>query len=327
MSLLNVLAGTPGTPVVPLVGYPGIAAVGLAVEDVLTNAASHLESLVFLENRYRPRCLFHVMDLTVEAEAVGLPTRFEGAGPPSVVEHPVRTAEQVAALIAPDPASSGRMPLFLQVVSELSRRVSGLAGAYCVGPFTLAGELCGAEELAVRTLTDAGFAADLVEFARDVSSTYARALATAGAGVVTVLEPTAVILSPAAFESLCVEPLASVAEAIRDGGAAPVLHICGDTTHLIPLMAATGVDGLSLDHPADLEAALGTIRPDMLVFGNVDPVGIMVEGSPEDVRHAADVLLRRLGGHRNYVLSTGCDLPIGTPLENLDALFSLEAPE
>jgi uroporphyrinogen decarboxylase len=325
--LIDAVGRGAGTPVIPLAGYPGIAATGHAVEDVLTRAVAHLASLLFLEERYHPQCLFHVMDLTVEAEAVGLPIRFEGASPPSVVEHPVRTAGQVSSLRLPEPASRGRMPLFLEVVSELSPRVRGFVGAYCVGPFTLAAELCGAEELAVRTITDPGFATDLVRFTTEVSSVYAQALAAVGAGVVTVLEPTAVILSPAGFEALCVQPLVAVADAVRRGGACPVLHICGDTRHLIGLMAATGMDGLSLDHPVDLEDVLASVPPDMLVLGNVNPVGVMVEGSPEDVRRTARSLVRRLGTHGNFVLSSGCDLPIETPLENLDALFSFDAGE
>lgn len=320
MKLIELVSREGGAPVVPLMGYPGVAAAGMPVEVALTKARRHLECLAFLEQRYQPQCLFHIMDLTVEAEALGLPVRFDGGGPPSVCGHPVKTPDALAGLRLPEPSSSGRMPIFLEVVRGMVRDFGGLAGAYCVGPFTLAAELCGAEDLAMRTITDPWFTASIVDFAADACAAYAGALARAGAGVVAFLEPTAVILSPATFDSLCVEPLARVAAAAREGGACPVLHICGNTTHLLALMAAVGTDGLSLDAPVDLGLALEAVPDDMLIIGNVDPVAVMVEGSPDDVKEAAGSLVERFGGRPNYVLSSGCDLPLETPLANLDAL-------
>lgn len=323
MRLVEAVGEFPGKPVVPLMGYPGIAATGHSVTEVLTSLEPHLESLSFLEERYHPACLFHVMDLTVEAEAAGLPLRFGEAGPPSVAAHPVDSLEALSRLDTPDPALDGRMPLFRDVVGRMASTVRNMTGAYCVGPFTLAAELAGAEELAMRTITDPDFALAVVEFASRISEEYASALAAAGADVVAILEPTAVILSPASFEKLCLEPLARVARAIRGAGAFPVLHICGDSLHLVGLMVRTGVDGLSLDHPVDLEKALDIAPADVAVIGNVDPVGVMVEGSAGDVLDAARALVDRLGKRPNFLLGTGCDLPIDTPLANLDALFDL----
>jgi uroporphyrinogen-III decarboxylase len=82
------------------------------------------------------------------------------------------------------------------------------------------------------------------------------------------------------------------------------------------------MDGLSLDHPVDLADALSAVPEDMLVIGNVDPVGVMLEGDPAGVRAAAAELIERFGNSKNFVLGTGCDLPIETPLENIDALFA-----
>jgi MtaA/CmuA family methyltransferase len=321
MRLIDAVSESGARPVIPLVGYPGIAATGHSVADVLTAREPHMESLMFLEDRYHPPCLFHVMDLTVEAEALGLSVRFAEDGPPSVTEHPIDTLEKLGSLSVPDPKKDGRLPLFLDVVSRVAMNIDGMMGAYCVGPFTLAAELCGAEEVAVRTITEVGFMHDLMSFVTLVCQAYARALAAVGASVVAILEPTAVILSPAAFEKYCLEPLKSVASAVRDGGGSPVLHICGDSTHLLDVMVRTAVDGLSLDGPVDLGAALAAAPDDMVIIGNVDPVGTMLEGDPAAVTEAALALLGKFGGNRNYVLGTGCDLPIETPLENIDALM------
>ena len=61
---------------------------------------------------------------------------------------------------------------------------------------------------------------------------------------------------------------------------------------------------------------------DTVVIGNIDPVGVMMEGDPQSVRLAAETLMDRFGALPNFVLGTGCDLPGETPLENIDALMA-----
>jgi uroporphyrinogen decarboxylase len=322
MKLIEALGDWPSRPAVPLVGYPGVAATGVSARKALTERDAHIASLAFLEDRYHPACLFHVMDLTVEAEALGLGVRFSDDGPPSVTEHNITTLEKLGSLSVPNPRSDGRLPLFVDVVARTAMLIRGLMGAYCVGPFTLAAELCGAEELAVRTITDVGFVEDMMSFATLVCQSYSRALAAAGAKVVAILEPTAVILSPASFHKYCAGPLRSVAAAVRDRGASPVLHICGDTTVLLEEMAATGVDGLSLDSPVNIGTALSAVPSDVVVIGNVAPVEVMLEGGSADVENAVHGLLGRYGDRPNFVLGTGCDLPMETPLGNVDAFMS-----
>lgn len=321
MRLIEALSEWPTRPAVPLVGYPGITATQSTAESVLNNRDDHIDALMFLSRRFNPPCLFHVMDLTVEAEALGLAVKFCEDGPPSIVEHPIGTLEQLGSLSVPDPGRDGRLPLFIDVVGRTALGIDGLMGAYCVGPFTLAAELCGAEELAVRTITDVGFVEDMMSFVTLVCQTYARALAAAGARVVVVLEPTAVILSPASFGKYCLGPLRAVAAAARDRGACPVLHICGDTSALLPPMVAAGFDGLSLDAPVDLADALALAPDDMVVLGNIDPVSVMLEGGIDDVSAAVTSLLERFGARPNFTLATGCDLPMETPLENIDAFM------
>ena len=77
MKLLDRLP-TDHRAVVPLMGYPGVVAAGRTARAALTDPAVHLESMMLLEERYRPDALFMIMDLTVEAEALGLEVTFEG---------------------------------------------------------------------------------------------------------------------------------------------------------------------------------------------------------------------------------------------------------
>ena len=67
--------------------------------------------------------------------------------------------------------------------------------------------------------------------------------------------------------------------------------------------------------------ALETCPQDVLVLGNIDPVGIFKMSSPEKVRQATANLLEQTAGYPNFVLSSGCDVPPHTPLENVEAFY------
>lgn len=96
-----------------------------------------------------------------------------------------------------------------------------------------------------------------------------------------------------------------------------VLHICGDTKHLLGEMCATGAHGLSLDSPVHLRAAADVVDPDVVLIGNVDPVGVMLNGSADEVANAVRKLLDEMSDVENFMLSTGCDLPTKRPTKTL----------
>ena len=63
------------------------------------------------------------------------------------------------------------------------------------------------------------------------------------------------------------------------------------------------------------------------ICGNFDPVAVMLHGDPQEVRDAVH-RCAELGGDR-WICGAGCEIPDGTPLENLcaqsDALWEIGA--
>jgi uroporphyrinogen decarboxylase len=106
---------------------------------------------------------------------------------------------------------------------------------------------------------------------------------------------------------------------VRHIDAIPVLHVCGNTSNLAEEMAATGVQGISLDAMVDLAAVAKRVPRDCVVMGNIDPVRVMVNQSPEGVRQAVRDLCEKMSAYENFILATACDLPPETPLENIVA--------
>lgn len=58
-----------------------------------------------------------------------------------------------------------------------------------------------------------------------------------------------------------------------------------------------------------------------MVFGNIDPSAVFRHGTPDEVKAKMHALLERLGRYPNYIPSSGCDIPPGTPSANVQAFF------
>lgn len=307
--------------VAPLLGYPGARLTHSSLKQNEFNPALHAATMSQIVKRFAPDAAFFMMDLSLEAGALGLPVRYPLFESPTVEEHPVKEAEDLDRLRVVDPLEDARVRGYIRVMELMTQSISVPRAAYAAGPFTLAGLLMGASDIAMATITDPPLVHQVVRFSTDICIRYSRALTEAGANVIVILEPTATFLSPKAFAEFCG---AYVREVIASPGAADnaVLHICGDTSHILGEMCATGACALSLDSPVDFPAAASRIDPEVILIGNIDPVGIMVQQSPEEVARAVRELLDSMAKHSNFILSTGCDLPYETPDANIDAFMS-----
>jgi uroporphyrinogen decarboxylase len=90
--------------------------------------------------------------------------------------------------------------------------------------------------------------------------------------------------------------------------------------HLIDGMVESGVAALSLDSPetgVDLAKAAEKVPEDIVIMGNVNPTAVMKNSQPEKVREVTTRLLEQMRNHPNFLLSTACDLPPGTPIDNM----------
>jgi len=317
--LSETLLGAPRRLVAPLMGYPGINITNTSIKQNEFNWGVQFWTVSELVHEFRPDIAFFIMDLAVEASALGLPVRFPLLESPSVEYHLVKEVSDLQQFMACDILKDGRARTYIDTMKMMAMYLDTIPGAYCTGPFTLGGLMMGANEIALATALDPEVVHRVLEVATSVIVRYVKALAQAGAKVLAVLEPTAVMLSPAAFEDFSGKYVRQVFAAAP--GCVPVLHICGHSTHLLDRMVETGAEGLSLDAPIDFPAAAKALPSNVALIGNVDPVSVMRDGRPSQVTEAVRQLSDAMGPWRNFILSTGCDLPPDTPLDNIRAFM------
>ena len=86
-------------------------------------------------------------------------------------------------------------------------------------------------------------------------------------------------------------------------------------------MIDSGARALHFGNQCDIVSALQQVPSDRIVMGNLDPVGIFKSSSPKQVYDETERLLHVTTDFDNFIISTGCDVPPGVSLENINAFY------
>ncbi len=317
--------GSPRRWAMPLAVYPGLALTGATVRDVVNNPQAQFEAQAALHERYQTPCVLSAMDLSAEAEAFGCTLHFSDHEIPCVTGRLVTNLEQAAKLPLPQPGDK-RTAVYLETVSRLHAHYGrNLVLAGCIGPFSLAARLVGVSEAMELTLTEPGLMRTLLEKCTAFLTAYARAFKAAGADGLIMAEPAAGLLSPRGLLAFSSSYIKQIGAALEDGHFALILHNCAAKMLHLPAILETGLKNFHFGAPMDLVAALNKVPADTVLCGNLDPTSVFVQSSPAELSARTRDLLAATQPHRNFVISSGCDVPPLAPLANLDAFFQTVA--
>lgn len=311
--------------IAPLMGFPGVRMQGTTVKLAQQNFREHYKAINALYERYFPDIVFPLMDLSVEANALGFYTLFPVNDTPTVCKSVV-ALEHIEKLHGVDIAADTRATGYTETIRLLSMGIRGQHSicGYISGPFTLAALMIGAENAAIEALVDPEHLHSLCAFTEGVIAKYARQQVAAGADCICILEPSAVILGPEQFRDFAARYSKRVIDECRVTGISTIYHTCGNTTHLIDEIVNTGVSAISLDAKeagVDIGAIIRNVPESTIVMGNISPTEVLLRGNEIDVCREVTELLDAVRNFPNFVLSTGCDIPAETPDENIDAFF------
>ena len=302
----------------PLLGAPGTQLTGESLGTTIADPQLHIRTIQTLVDMFRPDIVWPMMDLTIESGALGAPVRFDREAPPSVSGHPLKTPENLEFVRNQEILRDPRVQATLTAVQHIAGSLTIPTGAYVGGPFTVAGQLMGVSEAALLTMDDPEFLAGVLDVVTTAIERYAQSLIEVGAGAIVILEPSAVMLSPNQFNRFSGDYVKRLVDNLP---ATTILHVCGNSRHLVDKMVQTGVAGLSLDAVLDFGELAQVVPHDVILVGNIDPVHTMVEDRPAQVALKVWNLLEQMADYENFILSTACDLPPETPLANIRAFM------
>ena len=260
-----------------------------------------------------------------EAGDCGLRVEFPEDAQPVAQGPLIREPGDLEKIHWPDPRAGRLMSDRIKAIAAFKQRQPDvIAIGTCESPFALSATFLGLERALEILYDDPDFLHALMDFIAPNTVRFAAAQIEAGAELVFMGDAIASQIGPQLYAEHVLEHEIQVVRAIQDLGVPVRLHICGDLTPLIDYVARTGARMIDIDYAVDLRLAcerLARLSPGSYAVGNFNPVTVLLQGTPDEVRRAGRECERQAAGFDNFILSPGCEVPPATPLENYAAML------
>ena len=315
---------------IPVMTHPGIEQNGHTVRQAVSDGNIHYQAVMTLAQQFPSAAACTIMDLTTEAEAFGAEIAFSNEAVPAVASRLLPDVQSIYDLQVPS-LSSGRIPEYLKA-NLLAAKDSSLFTLHsslekrplfagCIGPFSLAGRLYDMSDIMVLIYEHPEAAHVLLDKCTQFIGKYCEALKLTGANGVLMAEPAAGLLSNDDCLAFSSQYVKRIVDRVQDDNFIVILHNCGNQGHCTRAMVATGAAAYHFGNKCQMEEVIRDVPPTALAMGNLDPVSLFKDGTPEQMREATLNLLEKMRPYPNFVLSSGCDTPPHTPIENINAFF------
>lgn len=239
---------------------------------------------------------------------------------PYCKRHPLEDDEGLDSLPVPDPLQAERMRDRIEAVRRYVAEVGeefSIMG-WVEGPAAEATDLRRMDNFFMDLLDDEEYACDLMDRCVEVALAFAKPQVEAGADTIGIGDAAASQVSRDTYERLILPREQRLVSGLHAMGAKVRMHICGDITHLLPGLASLHLDVIDVDHMVSLSTVREVLGCRTTICGNLDPVADILRGTPAGIREKNRRCYERVGNP--FVVNAGCEIPSGTPYENLKAL-------
>ena len=326
-------------PVIPFVGNWSAKLAGCPLGKYHTSADAMAQAHIRAYEMHGLDAVNPQSDNYYIAEGFGVKVKIMENETPIVVSTPLASIDDVDTLRAPDPYKDGRMPVYLEAIQKLHDALGEkvIIRAPGTGSFSMAGHLMGTDNF-IMTLAIAEVEEDLetqekLQHLLDISTTalidFATACVKCGATFLQNGDSLSSInmTSPAVFRKYALPHQKRFFETMnklkKAHEFATFLHVCGDNTLVAEDMMTNGCDVIEVDYACDLQKYVElSKKTGTCLMGNLNPAGSLLFGTPDDVYRDAMETLTIAGQDRYFILGSGCEVSMDTPLENVKAMIT-----
>lgn len=309
-------------PLMPITMMFAADTSGIRYRDYARDHRVLAEAQLRIAEEYHLDYVSTISDPAREAADLGAEVQYFDDQPPAIVESRALLADKghLSQLKLPDPATPGRMRDRVEGVALLAARVGSdkIVEGWVEGPCAMAADLRGLNTLMLDFYDDPHFVEDLFAFVVAMETEFARAQVQAGATLIGIGDAAASLIGPRLYSSFVLPQEMRMVHDIKNMGCRVRLHICGNTRKILRGMGQTRADIVDIDFLVPLDEARAAMGTDQVLLGNIDPVRQLRDGSPESIGAALATCHQQAGAR--YIVGAGCEVPRGTPRENLLAM-------
>lgn len=324
--LVEFVLNNPGRLALPLGMYASLELTGQSVKDAVNDPKVQSDAQIAWHQRYGAPFMLIAMDQTVEAEIYGAQVRFEENVIPTITGRLMKSRADLSTLIDP---KVGHKRTTVQVSALQFMKENASADMFVLGsmtgPLTLAAQLYGVADTLALVDSDPALLRELLEIATRFLLRYGWGFREVGADGVIMSEPAAGLITPQAVEEFSSPYVSRIVEFVQNEQFALVYHNCRAKLEHLPVILQSGAAVYHFGAPMDLLAALDAVDSNTILSGNLDPVEVFVDGTPQTVTEKTRALLQASAGRVNFIISAGCQLQPKTPLANVDAFYQAVA--
>jgi MtaA/CmuA family methyltransferase len=324
--LLAMFTGEPVdcVPAMPITMMFAADCIGVRYRDYATNYQVLVEAQLAVAEKYGFDYVSCISDPGREAHDLGATIEYYDDQPPAINEAHALLANKadLLTLKIPDPLGGGRMHDRVKAAALFRQRVNKdlLIEGWVEGPCAEAADLRGINTLMMDFFDDPQFVNDLFAFTVQNAIQFAQAQIDAGVDLIGVGDAAASLVGPEFYRDFVAPHEKVLVDAIHEMSGRVRLHICGKTFKSFTEMGRLGCEMIDLDWMNPMDQARREMGPDQVLCGNIDPVKVLKNGTPEGVYAAIEKCHQDSG--KNYIAGAGCEVPRGTPDENVEALVT-----
>ena len=307
---------------------PAAREAGIRMEEYRVNpeaiARAHLQAV----EKYGHDCILVDTDTTMLAEAMGARSECAPDEPGRITAPVIGSLDDVDRLKVINPETDGRIPAILEAVRLISKQVGtevAIRGNADQGGFDLPCMVRGIETFLMDLLDqpDDPRLARLMEVCYLSHLAVHRALIKAGAHLTSLGDSLASpdVTSPRLFDRFARPYEERLLKDFAADGIFTVIHICGDTSRILDILATYGPCGFELDYKTDAVKAKQTAGKRHVLCGNIDPSGVLTNGTVEEVRAATRQQISTWKPGGLFILNSGCAIPPTAPAKNIRAMI------
>jgi len=309
----------------PVLSFPAIQKMGITVDKLINDSDLQAQAMKIIADNTDAAASVSMMDLSLEAEAFGSTIRVSEDEVPTVIGHVVETEEEAEALKVPE--IEGRRKLYIEAIEKAVKLIEDrpvLAGV--IGPFSLAGRLLDVSEALVYCYDEPDMVHIVLQKATEFLIKYIKEYKRVGANGVVMAEPLAGLLSPDLAEEFSADYVKKIVNEVQDDEFIVVYHNCGNTAvKTLDTIVSNGCPMFHFGNAIDMAELMEKMPENLIAMGNVDPAGQIKNGTVESVYEKTTEVLNACGKYKNFVPSSGCDIPPMSPWENINSFFKAVA--
>jgi MtaA/CmuA family methyltransferase len=296
--------------------------IGVPYKTYALDADAHARGQLAACRKYGIDHVSGISDPAVEASDLGAAIIYREDAPPAIDDGNALLAEpaRLARLKAPDPWAGPRMRKRIDVVARLAKEADGQAvEGWIEGPIAEACDLRGINTIMTDFFDSPAFVHDLIEFVFQNAMAFARAQIEAGADYIGMGDAAASLIGPELYREFAWEYERKFVDELHRMGVPVRLHICGNITALLPMLAEVKADIVDLDSMVSVAEARAKLGPERCLAGNINPVAVLRNGDPALVAARLQECFTDADS-RFYAVAAGCEVPRDTPESNLHAM-------